>query len=337
MFFHFKAEKVPRREGRIVCGNLDFWTKRLYIMTSSFKREVLRLLKKLHNRNISGDYAMKFHLFLPPVLLALSGCHSDLFYQEQAVESARNYIYKNARELTAEQFAFVRLTPPVILTGPIMSRNEKNAVKDSLAGGEKMQICITWRIPEAGTDYLVFGMSEPDMAYWRPLKLIRRRLGKVDAKARRVMTTAREYAVSALYEQLSAADLNTVRFTHPELLETSFPLAKDGDTAQAVRPWKKSTLSEAEAKKGKQLTLVWCISNNRCVYFCGVGSEDLALWKLQSAGVADNAEMTKMTVKKLKSTERFLFPEVKEPAAAASKNSPKAPATEKPAAGGKKI
>ena len=276
---------------------------------------------------------MKFHLFLPPVLLALSGCHSDLFYQEQAVESARKYIHENARELTPEQFAFVRLTPPVILTGPIMSRNEKNEVGNSLAGGEKMQICITWRIPGSGSDYLVFGMSEPDMAYWRPLKLIRRRLGKVDAKAQRIMNTAREYAVSALYEQLSAGDLNTVRFTHPELLETSFPLDMSGAQG-AARPWKKVTISEAEAKKGKQYSLVWRISGDRCVYFCGVGSEDLAKWKLLSAGVTDNAEMTKMTVKKLKSSERFLFPEMKQPSAA-SKETPKAPAAEKPAAGGK--
>ena len=50
---------------------------------------------------------MKYHLLLPPVVLALCGCHTDLYYQEQAVESARKFIYKHARELSAEQFAYV--------------------------------------------------------------------------------------------------------------------------------------------------------------------------------------------------------------------------------------
>ena len=304
-------------------------------MVSSFKRE-LQLLKKLHNRNISGDYAMKYHLLLPPFLLALSGCQSDLYYQEQAVESARSYIFKNARELTPEQFAFVRLTPPVILTAPILGRNDQNAVKNSLAGGERMQICIVWRIPEQKTDYLVFGMSGPDMAYWRPLKLIRRRLGKVDGKARSAMVSAREYAVSALHGQLSAADLNTVRFTHPELAETTFEVNGDGKGNEELpRPWKKTGLSENDLKTGRQLTLFWKISNNRYLYFCGIGKADLAGWKIVMAGVIDAAEAAKVTVKKLKNSDTFLFPEMKGAAPDTQKTTAKDPSSVKPAAGGK--
>ena len=169
---------------------------------------------------------MKYHLLLPPVVLALCGCHTDLYYQEQAVESARKFIYKHARELSAEQFAYVRLTPPVLLTGPVLSRNAENKVKDSLAGGEKMQICVTWYMPELETDYLVFGISEPGMAYWRPLKLIRRKIGKIDSSAQSAMNKARTYAINALYQQLTAAELNVVRFTIPELVQTSFELEK---------------------------------------------------------------------------------------------------------------
>lgn len=194
-------------------------------MASRFK-EVFSLFEKLYDINTSrGKYAMKFRLLLP-VLLALCGCRSDLYYQEQAVEAAREFIFKNARELTPEQFAYVRLTPPVLLTGPILARNEKNTVKNSLAGGEKRQICVAWRIPEQKQDYLVFGMSEPRMAFWRPIKLIRRRLGNIDSNAQAAMNQAQAYAMNALYRQLSAADLNFVRFTHPELIETSFELEK---------------------------------------------------------------------------------------------------------------
>ena len=323
----------------------------------SFQKENGTLLKKLHNKNISGDYAMKYHLLLPPVLLALCGCHSDLHYQELAVESARKFIYEHARELTPEQFAHVRLTPPVLLTGPILSRNEQNAVKGSLAGGEKIQICITWRIPGQEKDYLVFGMSEPRMAYWRPLKLIRRSLGKFDSNAQSAMSRARKYAISSLYSQLSAADLNTVRFTHPEAVLTSFALAKDAvkkvdkelddelddnknkkkelekEVSPAPVPWKKIapvTLNEDTL----QISLLWKISGNRYVTFCGLGKEDLSGWKILMAGIMEETEINKVVVKKLRTSDRFLLP-VKKASDAAPVSGQKKSESEKNVAGGK--
>jgi hypothetical protein len=80
---------------------------------------------------------MKYHLLLPPVILALCGCHSDQYCQEQAVEMARKYIYKHARELTPEEFAFVKFTPPTLLTGNILGRNADNQIEKSLHGNEK--------------------------------------------------------------------------------------------------------------------------------------------------------------------------------------------------------
>ena len=274
---------------------------------------------------------MKYHLLLPPVLLALCGCHSDLYYQERAVESAREFIYKNARELTPEQFAHVRLTPPVLLTGPVLSRNEENSEKKSVTGGEKLQICVAWRIPGQEVDYLVFGMSEPRMAYWRPLKLIRRHLGKLDTKAQDAMTQAREYAMSSLYKQLSAADLKIVRFTHPEAVVTGFPVAegtvkeKASDTEAELEktddkkednaeetvlnpvPWKKFTPVKAD-EETLQISLLWKISGNRYVTFCGISKEDFDGWQILMAGIIEAAEVESATVRKLRVPERFLVP-----------------------------
>ncbi len=265
-------------------------------------------MKKLHNMNISGDHAMKYHLLLPPVVLALCGCHSDSYYQEQAVESARKFIYKHARELSAEQFAYVRLTPPVLLTGPVLSKNSENAVEDSLAGGEKMQICVTWHVPDLATDYLVFGISEPRMAYWRPLKLIRRQIGKLDGNAQKAMNKARKYAMDALYQQLTAADLNTVRFTQPELVQTSFALdTTGGNGISTPRPWTKNSVPAADGKEFLQLSLLWKISKDRYVVFCGTGRKDLHEWEIAMAGVVGEAELRSVTVKKLKTSKCFLF------------------------------
>ena len=275
----------------------------------------------------SGEYtSMKYHLLPAVILLALcAGCRSDLYYQEKAVESARRFIYKNARELTPEQFAFVRLTPPVLLTGPILDRNEKNNVENSLAGGEKIQICIAWRIPELKTDYLVFGMSQPQMAFWRPLKLIRRRLDKLDKNSVAALATARDYAVSALNGPLEFADLNLVRFSHPELVLTSFPLefseekkveeqapnappVRKKPEEKTIRPWKKYPLPEKDKEGMIQLSLIWKISGTRYAVFCGVGKEDLSGWQIALAGVFDADEVKQATVKVIKTSDRFLYP-----------------------------
>ena len=115
------------------------------------------------------------HAWLPAlILLGIVGCHSDAYYQEQAVESAREFIFKHARELTPEQYSVVKFNPPVILNGTIFKPASVSKAKDAVFGEEKRQICITWRIPGTENDYMVYGISEPRMAYWKPLRLIRR-------------------------------------------------------------------------------------------------------------------------------------------------------------------
>lgn len=168
---------------------------------------------------------MMKHAWLPAlILLGAVGCHSDAYYQEQAVESAREFIYKHARELTPEQYSVVKFNPPLILYSPIFKAVGSFQPRDSVRGEERRQICITWRIPDADSDYLVYGVSEPRMAYWKPLRLIRRRISPAPPGPAAALANARNYAVTSLDGQLSFADLNTIRFTHPSLLLTTFPI-----------------------------------------------------------------------------------------------------------------
>jgi|GEM_PF-1220096 len=176
---------------------------------------------------------MKYAWLPALILLGAVGCHSEAYYREQAVESAREFIYKHARELTAEQYSVVKFNPPVILYGPIFKAVGTFQPRESVLGEEQHQICVTWRIPGAETDYLVYGVSEPRMVYWKPLRLIRRRIAPAPKGPAWALTTARQYAVTSLDGQLSFADLNKVRFTHPSLLLTAFPLQgmQEGDEA----------------------------------------------------------------------------------------------------------
>lgn len=168
---------------------------------------------------------MMKHAWLPAlILLGAVGCHSDAYYREQAVESAREFIYKHARELTPEQYSVVKFNPPLLLYGSIFKPVGSFQPRESVRGEELRQICITWRIPDAESDYLVYGVSEPRMAYWKPLRLLRRRISPAPPGPAAALANARHYAVTSLDGQLSFADLNTIRFTHPALLLTTFPI-----------------------------------------------------------------------------------------------------------------
>ena len=299
---------------------------------------------------------MKFAWLPALILLGAAGCHSDAYYQEQAVESAREFIFKHARELTPEQYSVVKFNPPVILSGSVFEPAGTTKAEDAVMGEEKRQFCITWRIPGADNDYLVYGVSEPRMAYWKPLKLIRRRISPAPAGPAAALNNARQYAVTALDGQLTFADLNTVRFTHPALLLTAFPLQgmrdendaaeetaaapsgvrktspRDGFISGGIppvkspvevapqvqpqkeevkhpfpRPWQRITVPR-EGKDGLvQLSLVWKISGDRRVVFCGVGREDLAPWIICQVGVLEKNELDDNTLRELKTPENFLF------------------------------
>ena len=177
---------------------------------------------------------MKFAWLPALILLGAVGCRSDAYYQEQAVESAREFIFKNARELTPEQYSVVKFDPPVILVGSVFSPAGRAGGKNTVMGEEKRQICITWRIPGADCDYLVYGVSEPRMAFWKPLRLIRRRVAPAPPGPAAALAKARQYAVTALDGQLNFADLNKVRFSHPALVLTAFPLREMRDETGAA-------------------------------------------------------------------------------------------------------
>ena len=182
----------------------------------------------------------KYHLLLPSVIVALSGCHSELHYQEQAVESAREYIYKHARELTAEQYAFVKLTPPVLFSGTVLRRNAAQGVAGTVSGSGRVQVCIAWRIPEQKNDYLVFGITDAGMNNWTPARLIRRPINFIDENAAKALGKSRSYAMASLHEQMTVSELNFVRFSHPELILSSFdigtPIAEESEDKEKKAP-----------------------------------------------------------------------------------------------------
>ena len=233
--------------------------------------------------------------WLPPVAALLAvwlfcGCQSDRYYQKRAVERAREFLLKEARELTPTEAARVRFEDPVLLTVEMIAFGMHN-----LDVG-RQPVYITWRMPDRGLDYLVFGVSTARMDDWYPNRLIRKTFNHPASTVPVAAAAARAYAVQNLQPQLSVEELNRVRFQHPWVLLTDFELNFNpkGDLDQ-----KAVDRAVKAAKKKTQYSLVWKGSDENVpqVVFCGLSEPSLTGWQINFAGVIDAAEVKSRTLK----------------------------------------
>lgn len=242
-------------------------------------------------------------MMLAAALLGLTaGCRSDAYYQDRAVQRARAYLLEHATELSAEQLYFVKFNRPVLLVGPVLPGGSQPGEGMS----EVLQICVTWRIPGEDKGYLVFGTSSGSMEYWYPNRLVRKNFEKFGLPIVSAMQLARDYARNYLYEDLSVAEFNRVRFDFPSVIETNFPLVLNPS----------GTLDPEEIEKARetlssrpQLSLVWELDEpGRCVVFCGTGKGDLTGWTINFAGKMKTEELDAATVSILKTPENAQTP-----------------------------
>ena len=233
--------------------------------------------------------------FLLPLLTLLAagifcGCQSDRYYQQRAVQRAREFLLKEARELTPAEAARVRFEDPVLLTVEMLTFG-----LNSLDTG-RQPIYITWRMPERNLEYLVFGVSTVRMDDWYPNRLIRKTFKHPESLVPVAAQAARKYAVDNLQAQLSIEELNRVRFQHPWVLLTDFELNLNpkGDLDR-----KALELAVTNTKNSTQYSLVWKGDDENApqVVFCGLSKPSLTGWKINFAGVLDADEVRAHTQK----------------------------------------
>jgi hypothetical protein len=241
------------------------------------------------------------------------GCHSDVYYQNRAVERAREYLLKEAGELNAEERYFVIFNDPVFLTSPIIGSTEfikDSAIDAPVLNDQLIQICISWKLPSRDEWYLVYGASNGRMDFWYPDRLVRKKfaLSKI-SDLEKATTLSRTYARDNLFDLMSAAEQNTIRFHFPSLLETNFEpnFNPTGDKTQ-------QEIDEAKEKAAQsiQYTLVWELPDKKDVaVFCGFGDAEMAGWNINFAGRVSLEELTRHTVRVIKTPEEFYrnFPE----------------------------
>ena len=232
------------------------------------------------------------------MLTAFCGCRSDIYYQNRAVEQARSFLLKEAKELDLYQQEFVRYADPVILHSHILGKVSYGT--PDILGSEQRQICVTWQMPDQKGVYMVYGVSGGRMANWKPERLIRKTFVKPETPLAAAAAQAVNYAVSNLAGDLSKTELNILRFSAPALLMTNFEAAlKLPDDPEA-----RTAALEAAAKK-IQLTLAWNIGSDRCVYFCGRGLPNMGQWEIERVGIISRSELESRTLRTVLTKEQF--------------------------------
>lgn len=156
------------------------------------------------------------------LLCGFVGCQSEIYYQDQAVSEAREYLLKHSPELTLEEREYVSFNAPIFLYGED-AKGAESATINSRIG----QICITWIIPGREDCYMVVGFSGRRMFDWSPNRLL-----KKDFKADKEVTlpiyqVARDYVYKNLYNNLEVSAATEVRFTTPKIYYSNLPLAEE--------------------------------------------------------------------------------------------------------------
>ena len=219
------------------------------------------------------------------VLLAamLAGCRSQAWYEERAVNRAREFLLENAPELSVEQRAFVRYNQPVLLVASIFGGTGP-AISDA------SHICVTWVIPGESEAYLVFGVSDIRMESWYPNRLIRKTFENKTKKFFAAVGTARKYVQNGLFYDLSSHEFNCVRFEMPRLYRTDFELALDPD----------GTADEKALALRRQLTqfsLVWAPRDQEpLVVVNGLAKPDLSGFSVYGGGLTSPETLKKHTL-----------------------------------------
>ena len=228
-------------------------------------------------------------LFLAVLSLLAAGCRSDQYHQSRAADKARAYLLEHAAELTPEEVYYVKFHDPVLLTGPIVGTKAGNREEEHL-NSEQMQICVSWQIPGREYVYMVYGTSDGSMALWEPIRMIRKKFDIAVPPEAAAVAAARKYALDSLFEQLTVAETNKVRFYDPTIAETAFQLS--------LNPDGKLTPEEVDEKREKiaemkQISLAWQSPEHpdRLIVFCGMAKDEgFSGWSVNFAGLMSRGE-----------------------------------------------
>ncbi len=164
------------------------------------------------------------------IAVTLSGCKSDIYYQDAAVNEARGYLLDHSPELSLEEREYVNFTKPALLTSDTITGSAKSTLT-SKSG----QIAVSWIFPKRDKVYMVVGFSDSRMLSWSPNRLVIKDLTPDKSTSHNTLfDTARKYVYSNLYTNLPVSAATEVRFGEPKLYYSNFPVTATIDPEATV-------------------------------------------------------------------------------------------------------
>lgn len=202
---------------------------------------------------------MKKHLFIPLALLTaalvFTGCRNDGYYQDQAVQSAREFLLEESPAMPLMEQEYIKFNRPFMLVSHINGNNYSTG---------QMQICICWMTPDNPELYMVYGTSGLRMIDWKPLRIIRKSFRKPQHIFLQLAAKASYELLQKQFGLLSVASANHIRFTMPGVWKCKFALNSNPE----------QTLSAAELAKAEKLpryVLAWQITENGETFYSVYG------------------------------------------------------------------
>lgn len=228
----------------------------------------------------------KIALFIFAALL-FCGCHSDQYYQNEAVGRARKFLLQNTNDLTAEQINFVRFNTPVLLHSLVSGDVKERSTPRNLPR-EQYQVCVTWIIPGKDDLYMVSGVSGARMSDWYPNRLIKRSFRKDSAVLPKAAAQCVAYAENSFFTGMTPDEINQVRFSMPYLYHSSLALNLDpaGNADSAAL----AELRQKAAEKN-QYAVVWKLGRRNLV-FAGLADPGFKGWNIALAGFFTDRELS---------------------------------------------
>ncbi|MCP3965435.1 MAG: hypothetical protein GY750_06675 [Lentisphaerae bacterium] len=203
--------------------------------------------------------------------LLFTGCQSDDYYKDKAVQKARRFLLDEDRTLDLHQREFVKFNKPVIMAADIIGTLPDE--RSSAIAGVESQVCIAWVIPKCKDAYIVFGVSDNHLRGWSPNRLIIKSYKRPDRDFILANKSAVLFAANN-FLYLSTAMMNRIRFNVPIVYETNFYVDK-------------RLFGDDEEKQEKniaaypvQKTFVWNSTRKGWIVFvCGAARHNLNGWK----------------------------------------------------------
>lgn len=189
-------------------------------------------------------------IYLPFFMLALllAGCRTPEYYQDQAVQKAREYLLKKSPQLSFEDSSYIRFNKPSIVHTNILGGTD--SLEASRITSDVNQIQIVWNIPGNDNFFAVWGVCSSTMRDFTPERIFVRKFNPQDTMRLNAVKRARAYIIGNLFSQLSVEDYNYLRFRDPEIFYSKFELEKDimpskGDV-QTAMVWTLKSKPEAQ-------------------------------------------------------------------------------------------